>query len=210
MRDPTLTKFESDLKRVPGVKGARVVGDGTPTEIHIVAGPDRSPKQVVRDVQSLAAAGFGFPIDHRIVSIVQLEENQPAASNGDKGRRPVLDRVVLASKGEDGWVKVGLRWPDGEVTEGVGTAGSSRETRARAASDAVARALEPVLGPLRKRVEIDQVAVQKIGNNDSVLVSVIHSDAGRTSTLVGSAIIYDDVASAAVRATLQAVNRLLR
>lgn len=239
MREPLLAKLEDDLIRVPGVKGARVVGEEAPTEIHIVATAERSPKQVARDVQSLAAAGFGFPIDHRIISIVQLEDGQQvdeeapknargkapvvdehepteateaAPTNGHKGElhRPVLDRVVLASKGEDGWVKVGLRWPDGQTTEGAGSAGAARESRARAAADAVQRALEPVLAPLRTRIDIDQVMIQRIGQNDSVLVSVIFYENGMPSPLMGSAIINDDVASAAVRATLQAVNRRLR
>jgi hypothetical protein len=215
MREPRLARFEEDLKRVPGVKGARVVGDEAPSEIHIVAVAGRSPKQVVRDVQSLAAAGFGFPIDHRIVSIVQLEdgaEHVPSSSNGASipALRPVLERVVLATKGDEGWVKVGLKWPDDQVTEGVAAAGVSREARARAASDAVSKALDPILAPMKARMAIDQVAVSKIGVSDSVTVSVLFYEGGTVTPLVGSAIIQDDVASAAVRATLQAVNRRLR
>ncbi len=50
------------------------MGADEPSEIHIVATSTRSPKQLVRDIQSLASAGFGFAIDHRIVSIVRLED----------------------------------------------------------------------------------------------------------------------------------------
>ena len=235
MAGTNLTQLEQQLLRVPGVRSARVVGDDdVPTEIHIVTTSKRSPKQVVRDVQSLAAAGFQIPIDHRIVSVVQLDdaptpppppaqpqaapasvtlsEDQPApvspASNGHHDRL-VLERVVLASKGDSGWVKVALRWPDGQTTEGAGTAGSSREARARGAATALLQALAPVLEARQARVDVDHVMIQRVGSSDSVLVRAVFYDRGTVTPLVGTALVYDDVATASVRAILQATNRKL-
>lgn len=221
MRGPHLVSLEGELKRIPGVKGVRVVGDESPTEIHVVASPDRTPKQIVRDVQSLAQAAYGLAIDHRIVSIVALEDEvaeviapeAPAngATNGapNGSHRPALDRIVLASKGDSGWVKVALKWPDGDVTEGAEATGLSRDARAKGAVTALQRALEPVLAESRSRVEIEDVIIQKIGTGESVLVRAALYESGAQTPLVGSALISDDVASAAVRATLQALNRKL-
>ena len=203
----TVARLEEELLRVPGVRSARVVGDDAPTEIHIVATHERSPKQLVRDVQSLAAAGYGMPIDHRIVSIVQLDEEPPP---GAEDRRPVLERVIFASKGPSGWVKVGLRWPDGSETEGAGVAGATREARARGAAAALVKALEPVLGASGAGFEVDHVVVHRVGQNDSVVVRGVYYESGSSTPLVGSALVYDDVASAAVRALLHAINRKLR
>jgi hypothetical protein len=236
MVDSTLAKLEENLLRVPGVKSARVVGDDRPSEIHVVASARRSPKQVVRDVQSLAAAGFGMQIDHRIVSVVQLDESpppppppppatvdlrndrpqiepeapsvQPEPKKGE--RRLVLERVVLASKGDSGWVKVALRWPDGTTTDGAGAAGASREARARGAAQALLQALQPALSKTGAKLDVDQVMLQKLGTHDSVLARVVFYEQGVATPLVGSAIVHDDVASAAVRALLQAINRKLR
>lgn len=69
-----MDQLENNIKRIPGVQAATVMGGDAPSEIHIVASSTRSPKQLVRDIQSLASAGFGFSIDHRIVSIVRLED----------------------------------------------------------------------------------------------------------------------------------------
>ena len=74
MRAPRLDQLEDNIKRIPGVQAATVTGADVPSEIHIVAASSRSPKQLVRDIQSLASAGFGLSIDHRIVSIVRLED----------------------------------------------------------------------------------------------------------------------------------------
>ena len=266
MSESHLAKLEQDLLRVPGVRSARVVGTDVPSEIHIVTTSKRSPKQVVRDVQSLAAAGFGMPIDHRIVSVVQLDDPAPGAtadsfssrpaeaeaqpevvpesqgpeseavlqagsvngaaaettsvdirleegdaSNGHEDRhRLVLDRVVLASKGDAGWVKVGLKWPDGHVTEGAGVAGSTRDARARGASTALLHALTPVLAAMDAKIDIDHLLIHRVGSHDSVLVRAMFYERGASTPLVGSALVHDDVATAAVRAILQAVNRKLR
>lgn len=205
--------LERDLEKIQGVSSVRVVGDDVPTEIHVVASLGRAPKQVVRDVQSLAAARFGISIDHRIVSVVQLEdrdiearESVPATTGG---RRPVLDRVVLATKADGGWVKVALRWPDGEVTEGAGTSGATRESRARGAVAALAQALEPALRRRDATLDVDVVVLHRLGAEDSVLVRAAWREATSAGELVGSAVIHDDAATAAVRALLQAVNRKL-
>jgi hypothetical protein len=241
MREPRLIQLEEDLQRVPGVRNARVVGIDSPSEIHIVATPERSAKQVVRDVQSLASAGFGLTIDHRIVSVVQLADDaagqqppapaapvaapQPAAQPapqpvtvrleadddaGPDARRPVLDAVVLASKGANGWVKVTLRWPDGKSTEGAGATTATREARARGATIALLRALEPALSARGAKLDVEQVLIHRIGSGECVLVRGLYSESGSNTPVVGSALIHDDVASAAVRALLHAINRKLQ
>ena len=201
-----LVRLEADLRKIQGVSSARVVGNDEPTEIHVVSSPSRPPKQLVRDVQSLATARFGIPIDHRIVSVVQLREGAEAPV---APRRPALERVVLASKGEGGWVKVALQWPDGELTEGAGAAGATRVARAWGATTALTQALGARLGREGVRVEVDDVAINRIGPDDSVVVRAVHRVGGSATALLGSAVIYDDVATASARALLQAVNRKL-
>jgi hypothetical protein len=225
-----LDRLEAELKKIAGVKNARIIGEEAPEEIHVVASATRSPKQVVRDVQSLAAAGYGLPIDHRIVSVVQLEDSDPppppttikldvpvdepapatvGAPGRHEDRRPVLERVVLGTRGSAGWVEVGLKWPDGTETDGSGNAGPSRETRARGAAKAVLKALEPILAERGAELELDQVLIHRMDSADSVFVRATFFDGASSVPVVGSAIVYDDVASAAVRALLHAVNRKL-
>ena len=53
-----LTEVEREICRLPDVSIARLVGedDGRVTEVHIVANAGKHPKQIVRDVQSVAVA----------------------------------------------------------------------------------------------------------------------------------------------------------
>src|SRR3954462_9241817 len=84
-----LPELEDALRRIQGVKAASVVTgpDAVPTEVHVLADPGKPAKQVVRDVQSLAMARYDIDIDHRIVSVVQMGDDEvrttaPATSPG--------------------------------------------------------------------------------------------------------------------------------
>lgn len=218
-RDGNFSQLEDELRRVPGIKNARVAGEDAPTEIHIIASPQRSPKQLVRDVQSLASAGFGIPIDHRIVSVVQLEDEEPAGTSRPEpptppamlsGDRPVLERVALLTKAGKSWINVVLRWADGGTTQAVSTAETTRDARARAAVTTVLRALDPALKRRRATVVVNNVVLQMLGGNEIVLVQGTYTVDGVPTQVTGSAIVYDDVSTSAVHATLHAVNRRLR
>src|SRR5207237_460293 len=67
--------MERDLTRIPAVTSARVmIEDDELREVHVVSGGNRSPKLIGRDVQSLLAAQWGIDVDHRKVSVVQLDD----------------------------------------------------------------------------------------------------------------------------------------
>src|SRR4249920_3011535 len=90
-----LAEVEAELCRLPDVAAVRIVADpiGRPVEVHVLAHTGKPPKQVVRDVQSVALASFGVELDRRIVSVVQLH------TDGIPAAEPVIaavpDRAVL-------------------------------------------------------------------------------------------------------------------
>ncbi len=69
-------ELERELCRIPEVFAARIVvnSSGSPTEARILASPDRPPKRVRRDVQSVALASFGVELAPGTISITQIEE----------------------------------------------------------------------------------------------------------------------------------------
>ncbi|MDK2885556.1 MAG: hypothetical protein PWP54_114 [Thermosipho sp. (in: thermotogales)] len=69
-----LESVEALLTRVPGVKAAKIVSEGDEiVEIHIVADSEKSPKQVVRDIETVLLASTGLKIDRRIISVAQIK-----------------------------------------------------------------------------------------------------------------------------------------
>lgn len=76
-----LPDLEDALRQIPGVRAVSVVTDphARPTEVHVLASPGKPAKQVVRDVQSVALTRYDIDLDHRIVSVVQIGEEDPGA-----------------------------------------------------------------------------------------------------------------------------------
>lgn len=194
--------------RIPGIVGAHLVGDDQVTEVHIVASTGRSPKQIARDVQSLAAAGFGITLDHRIISVVQLEDAVSALKSETVGR-PLVEMVLTGIEDGRSWTRIRLRWATGEATEGEAELGDSPRARARGAVAAVIRALNPAVERLGARVEVEDVLLQPLGAATSVLVRAVYREGSKETEVLGSSIVHDDLVGASVRAVLHALNRKL-
>lgn len=217
----SLVTLESDLRRITGVQDVRIErGEGAtqPSAIHVVATKDRNAKQIVRDVQSLTSASLGISIDHRIVSVVQLESQAPVEAPRqtiDDPQpvitldRPILENVIVVTNSAGGWVRVSLRWPEGNLTFGAVMAGARRKVRARAAVSALVKALEPALANKKAKIEIEDVILHQVTNQEAVLVHAIYVERSRSIPIVGSSYVEDDIASAAVKALLKAANRVL-
>lgn len=209
--------FEQELSKITGVRRVRVVGGARPSEIHVVAGKARSPKQIVRDVQSLAVAGFGVSIDHRIVSVVQIDEDSVGQSSprsrlarGPQPGRPLVESVHTSVEGANRVVRVILGWPEGVRSEGNASSGTSRELQARAAMEATVEALAPALAVRSMRIEVEHAFVQAMGRDEAVVVKATVYEGDEATGVTGAVLVDDEVASAGVRALLHAINRKLR
>ena len=204
--DSTLGDLQDALKRIPGVQSARVVGDDSPREIHVVAAGRKPSRQFVRDIEALASAEFGIDIDHRIVSIVQVDD----AETQNYAGRPSIEKVSIGRRDKGEWVEVTLRWPTGEKTSGTGAAGNSREARARGAAAATLECLDPKLATKKSTLEVEHVTLHAVSTAAQwVLVQTSLYEKDGSTPLLGAAQVVDDVATAAVRALLNAVNRQL-
>jgi hypothetical protein len=209
--------LEEDLRRVAGVQAVSVVTgpDGTPTEVHVLAETGRPAKQIVRDVQSLALARHDLAIDHRIVSVVQLDAGEAAgaARNGDGGagdpaplQRPAIASIMVRSAGHEAEAIVVLA-AAGAAFEGQATGPSGPSHRARLVARETLAALAELLG---QTVEVDHADVVEAGSR-RVAVTVLTVAAPRQGEQIvsGSAVVRADEADAVARSVLDALNRRL-
>ncbi len=99
-------ELEETLCRLNSVDAVRVIGEnGNIAEVHVLASPGKPAKQVVRDVQSLAMASFGVTVDRRVVSVVQIENEEIGRSD-----RPAVVEISEAPEGARSTVNVTLAW----------------------------------------------------------------------------------------------------
>lgn len=211
---------ERELCRLPDVAIARLVSDdvGRVTEVHIVARGTKHPKQIARDVQSVALASFGLEIDRRVISVVQLADDDDAdriaSSDADApaasaaALRPVIERVSVQTTGLRAEVRVGLRLGEAQAdgrAEGSIAASTRHRLVAIAAVDALRR-----LVPSADAVDVDDASILRVGGHDVAVVTLIHVAPPAEHVLSGSAVVTPGhSAQAVVRAVLDATNRRL-
>ena len=69
--------FQDVINKIDGVINSKVIVEKEDvSEIHILANNLRSPKQIVRDVESSILASFDYRIDRRVISVAQIETDE--------------------------------------------------------------------------------------------------------------------------------------
>lgn len=135
------------------------------------------------------------------------EPVQPSPDEAATPPRPVISRLRMRVSGLEVQCAVTLSVAGREVTGvAVGTANSSGTLRA--VSGATLRAVEQLAAGV-VRLEIEQLELTSVGSDSTLLVSLTMMSATGSSRLTGAAAVRQDVRQAAVRATLDAVNRRL-
>ncbi len=202
---------ENEITRLPEVVACRIVTDsvGRPIEVHVLAHPGKHPKQVVRDVQSVALASFGLDIDRRIVSVVQLSPTGEAPSEPAKPSdvRAHIGAVQSEVEGRRATFRVTLSSGQLEAT-GFAEGSSAGATRLRLVATATLDALRQ-LDSGADALEVEEASMTRVGSQDVVAVTLIHLDPPHEHELVGAVLARRSPDVAAVRAVLDAVNRRL-
>lgn len=192
--------LEEALSRLPGVEAVRVVGNGIPREVHILAAPGKPAKQVVRDVQSVALAAFGMTIDRRVVSVVQI-----ASTDMPQSDRPAIADITHSVEGPKLKIVVTLTWQDHQyIGEASGPAATA--TRLPLVGEATLRAVEQAVDQ-RAALAVSAVDTPFVGNRQVAIAQVVLYTEGEERLLVGSALVSGDPDRAMARAVLDALNR---
>jgi hypothetical protein len=206
-----LQELEEELCRLGGVLAVRVVGDrvGRPIEVHVLSDNSKPAKQTVRDVRSVAQTLFGLELDHRIVSVAQLDPTDAEGSaHSDPVRTETRVRVAnvrFDSEGVLATAHVLLAAGDHEQSgyaEGSVAALGRPQLVAAAALDAL-RQLEPAADA----VHLSAADITRVGKNRIAVVTVVWVEPPLELPMSGSAVVRRDRDDAVARALLDATNR---
>lgn len=206
-RDIPEEKIKRAIASLPDVQSCSVEfgPDGVISAIHIVSSTKRSPKQIVRDVESVLAADFDIRLDHRKVSIARVEEKQEARP--ERRERPKLSAVRMSLAGGRGSVTVVLERGGLVVAgEAAGVAGGGGILRLVVA--ATFRALEKMIGADASLELLDVVRITS-GERRAVVVLANLASGLATRSLAGCVQYEDDEPRAAALAALDASNRVI-
>jgi len=192
------------LTRLDSVDAVRIVHDGD--KVHVLASPSKPPKQVVRDVQSLAMARYGTTIDRRVISVVQITPDKIAHPTR---QRPVLVGIREVPDGSRVTVNVTLGWHNEEYV-GSAYGPNASSARLRLIGEATLHALE-ALYPAGPPLALDAVGPAGVGMRTVVVAVVVSSTSSSGEEIaVGAALSNEgELGDTAVRAVLDALNRRL-
>lgn len=195
--------LEAEIAALPEVRAVRVVAtaSGRITEVHLISEGKKSPKQLVRDVQTLAQARFGIDVDHRVVSVVQF-----GSEVATPGVVPALAALSWSTEGMQSMCRVRLQTGDEtHIGEAAGPATSVGRTRlvARATTQALA-----AIGNGRPVADVAETNFLPVGEHQvAVALIVLLAQSGDETIEAGSALVRGDEHEAIVRAILDAYNR---
>ena len=198
----TETLWQELICRLEGVQAAQVVfaENGMPCEIHVLAGPEKSSKSLVRDIQSALTAQFGVQVDHRIISVAQLSEG--LVPRGDFR----LAHTGLEIKSAGGRVSASVTLARGcDTYTGHGESANTPFARRRCVSEATLAAVNRAAG--ETCFELASVDAVTLAGQGIVVTQVYSLRDGQR--LLGSAFLNEDPDNAAVHSVLSAVNRRL-
>lgn len=193
--------FQEMINKINGVISTKIIHqDNEIQELHILANTLRSPKQIVRDIESILLTSFDYRIDRKVISIAQIETD-----DSDPIKRIKFGGISLDVQSNMVECKVKLLYEEQEffVTQvGIKTAANRKKIVAKATIDAV----EKILG---QTFIFDVQDVITSTNRDIIFISVLVNMVINESeeTMVGSAIVKNDINEAIAKATLAAINR---
>jgi hypothetical protein len=203
------------LREVPGVAEADVEPDGDGDGLgllRLALAPGVDEVEVASAVGRLLRERFGLGVDAERVQLVEdmladsaaddeVDDDDPEAEH----YRPAIKRMHIVSSGLQVAAEVSLAVGD-RVATGHAEGTATQSGVQRAVATATLRAIEDLLDG-QARFELDLVEVTPTGRERAVLVAVTMLSNHGTERLTGAAAIRDDVRQAAIRATLDALNR---
>lgn len=195
---------ENVIRRLRGVQAVRVeTGDGGAIRVvHVLGGPDRSPKVIAADVVSALAAELGVELEPRQVRVAAQQRTDQAKLPEQVRLKFVgLTVAVIHTMAE---VKVHLE-DQGLIYEGIASGPHASRNKLELVAEATLRALEIFLRTEGLFV-LEGVGTSTVGTRE-VAVAVVSLSGREEETLAGSSLVRDDPREAVVRAVLDAVNR---
>jgi len=210
---PPNEAIEEIILSLDGIVSAKINSSelGEILEVHILTTSERSPKQVVRDIESAVFSTLSFKIDHRKISVAQMkgDENNLQAIIPTTQKRFRFEKMHF---NYDHRLKCGVKVElsfNGSNYSGLWEEADTANNKLRACCKSTLMALESYLDG-KCIFSLEGVKVINVFDADIVVVNIKAIGSTLFKTLVGSAVIQEDQNRAAVLAILNATNRFLR
>lgn len=200
-----IKEIETYINRIQSVINSRVVMDPNDqlVEIHVLANSNRAAKQITRDVQSVLMAGLDISVDHKIISIAQVYDEETLTVP-----RLTIQSVEFITTSLEAKARVVLEF-NGNLFEGsasgIPTTSQCQRMVAQATVDAVELFLEKT-----RRFVVEEIKTVALASKEIVVAGICLVHNNSEKLLIGKCIVDKDVHSAVTKSVLDAVNRTIQ
>lgn len=195
-------EMEYFLNSIKSVISSKVIinSNNEICEIHVLSDNSRHSKQIARDIRTALLSKFNTDVDYKIISVAQIDRN--ISFNSDfrllyEGytNETTSDRIRIITK---------LTWDNKEflgIAEGIKSEKQSLVVAAKSTLDAIKQAIN------FDCFIIEDIQYARIAGEDAMLVAITQVNNGKEEILVGASIVENNKIDAAIKATLNAINR---
>lgn len=195
-------EMEYFLNSIKSVISSKVIinSNNEICEIHVLSDNSRHSKQIARDIRTALLSKFNTDVDYKIISVAQIDRN--ISFNSDfrllyEGytNETTSDRIRIITK---------LTWDNKEflgIAEGIKSEKQSLVVAAKSTLDAIKQAID------FDCFIIEDMQYARIAGEDAMLVAITQVNNGKEEILVGASIVENNKIDAAIKATLNAINR---
>lgn len=195
--------IESNIEKLDSVTSCKIIlgEENEFEEIHIVSNGSRAAKQIVRDIESILNATYKIQINHKKISIAEIQ---------DENLKKVQSRLKLlsishASKGQKAEIKVSLANND-DIYENTTIGINTLRNIERMLVDVTLRTIEDAYG-YDDAFILEDIKTVNLSVDKAIIVVITCIRDGYQRRFSGSSIVGTDFKEAAVKATLDALNR---
>lgn len=200
-----INEIEAIITQVQGVISGRLIcQDDDIVEIHVLADSSRSPKQVVRDIESAVLVKQGTELDHKKISVAQLGDDAPAPKKSEA--RLQFSSINYSVKNGTASTSITIN-KGNELFTSAAQGPNTRNNRLKLTASAALSAVEQSVN-LSGKLIVGDVLKLTFCEQEVITVGVcFHHDNKAEEILLGTAINKGDDLESTVRATLDAINR---
>lgn len=196
------------ISGLSGVLAARTVMNDNDEiiEVHVLSDLNKSPKQLVRDIQSAAMASLGMNLDYKLISVAQVNDSMVMPAKNHEPR--LIIRKITISLDSSNMETTVLLAQGEQVYEGSCKGPISGRNRVYSAANACLEALKKYLGQTYNLTLLD-LQQSELAGNACFMVALSFSEPFAENILYGIAPINspDTEIQAVVMAILSALNR---
>ncbi len=195
-------EMEYFLNSIKSVISSKVIinSNNEICEIHVLSDNSRHSKQIARDIRTALLSKFNADVDYKIISVAQIDRN--ISFNSDF--RLLYEGYTNETTSDRIKIKTKLSWDNkeffGEV-EGIKSDKQSLVVAARSTLDAIKQAID------YDCFIVEDIQYARITGEDALIVAITQVNNGKEEILVGASIVENNKIDAAIKATLNAINR---